>query len=1071
MLDKISYNSIENSNIDNSIINQFNNCFFENKIEDNILLNKIIKDLLLKTKNEINSGNYKDANNILKDYMTTEGFNNLPNDSKIDIIYYRAITLLNLGKIVEAKTIAEQILSIDTDNIKYLQFNISLNIMEVNREEFDKCINIFKEKCFINDDLETYEIKMLYNEKKYDEIIYKYVTNNIANNNLPKSDDCIAILISSLMIKNEYNIAKSVIDSIGITTDFLVYLKAAVNITEILKDNNIEINDIQKNTIDDSIILLESVRDYFNKNFLYKKRYYYYLLHALYIQNLQKCIDEYEKLDNNLKVENELLIIYIDSLLCKNRFDKAKEVIENIPNYTEELAFLDRIINILDYEKNYKKIINLLELKKLHNLDDNGYLEMKYIEALLNIEGFDETEKILSKDFIQNPLVNISVAFFLFNNNIYKDKIEQYSDLAIQKVDINDEMVVTIIAEKLEKMNLFEKCIQLLKKSYIKYIKTKILYIRNVIQSKECTEESKTEALKMVDEIIESEGKSNELLIYKGDLLRSKNRKEEAFKCYEEAFNIQNNYPAAYYCLSHKYESNDLYDIEKYINYLNSSTDINHMLILAGIYAKQKDFDKANIEIYSIMYNMKNNINMDMLAQIVNGIFFREYSKYEWKEYDRVENDTIVVLQSKDGKILKICIETDIKIGNKKEQLFDVALYNYQSFISNELLMKKINENVVINDVLYNIKSVTNKYRYIILKMRDYLFKNFSNNNKYGKIIISDGNNPLEDIMPFLTDRKNSINDILSLYRMKNNEIGCTINCLSKAIGSNEFDIIIGLLNDIDGMFYVGKIIEEVIEEYVITTNSLIILKYFCMDKTLIDIKDKIHIPESSILKLEKYFKEKTVEKESTSIGIGSDNKPYIIKNTETKIKNDLEFIRELISIAKQFKIEQCNYQDDIMNISPILSEEEQDAMYIAQNNNYTIIADDLCLRKIYSNLYKDIKHNNSMEFFKYLNFKERIEILEKISKTQYLFCINKDIIIELLLFCIDEEKIKTILSNLLKTEEKYRCNRRIIGEAFIELYKANLSLKKVEKLKRIIIFVLNIDSKYNLLYVEIENK
>ena len=97
----------------------------------------------------------------------------------------------------------------------------------------------------------------------------------------------------------------------------------------------------------------------------------------------------------------------------------------------------------------------------------------------------------------------------------------------------------------------------------------------------------------------------------------------------------------------------------------------------------------------------------------------------------------------------------------------------------------------------------------------------------------------------------------------------------------------------------------------------------------------------------------------------------------------------------------------------------------------------------------------------KYMTFSERIEVLEKISKTQYLYCINKDIVLELLFWNQDEQKLKTIISNLLETKEKYQYNRKIICEAALELYKEKPKGKRRDRLAMVIKLLFDIDKSY----------
>lgn len=1067
MLDNKSSNNINNSEITNSTVNQYKDCIFINAMEDSEILDKIIKSMLTKAKNDINVGNYVEVNDLLKEYMTSEGFNKLSKNLKIDIIYYRAINLLNMGKYDEAKAIAEQILAIDKKNLKYYKFGASLNMLLVNRKDYNTYIDKLKELNETENELESYEIKMLYNEKKYDEIIKRYITNDSANEKLPKTNDCIGILISSLMIRNENILAKKVLEKIGLQTKYVTYLKAVTNLCEILNDKNsiLGINGFDKNILNENIELLKSVREYFDKNILYRKYYYYYLLHSLLIQEPMLCVNEYEKLNDELKKDKELKITYIDALILMNKIDLAEESINEVPTGLTEIEILVRFVDVLNIKKDYKKIIELLDGKKLDNLKDNGFLATKYVQALMNEKGIEKTEKIIYKEYLKISLVNIAIAEFLYKNKYSKEKVLQYCDQAIQTVNLEDELIIEILAEKFEKMQLFNKSIQLLEKCQMKYTKTKIIYIRNVIQDKKCSENSITNALKIIEEIMRIDEKSNELLVYKGDLLRRKNRHEEALKCYEEAFNISNTYVSAYYCLSSKYERQDYYNIDKYINFLDNSNDLEHMIIIAAMYSKQGDLEEANRKIYHIIYNMRYEINLDILAKIIFGIFFTDYNEYKWKEYDKVENNTIAVLNDENGIVKKVCIETDIKLQKEIEKLYDVELYNYQSTMRNKLALKKKDDIVIIENKKYVIKNIVNKYEYFMFKISDTFFENIPDKSKYGSIIKTDINakDPLKDIMTFLQQRKNYTENIINTYRMKNNEVGLTLSKFSQMLGSDECRAIKSLLNDTDGLYYTGEISNEIVGEYLVTISSLIVSKILGMDKILIDNKSRIHVAESTINKLNKYFLEKASDRHSASMGIGNDNKPYMIENTEQDIENEMEFIREIIEIANQLKIEKNTYQEDKLSLFSFLDEEEQDSMCIAKNKNYMLVVDDLCLRKIYVYFSNGDKNNqsNSMEFMKYMTFAERIETLEKVSKTQYLYCINKDTILELLFWNQDEQKLKTIISNLLETKEKYQYNRKIIGEAVWELYKEKPKGKRRDRLAMVIKLLFDIDKSY----------
>ena len=66
-----------------------------------------------------------------------------------------------------------------------------------------------------------------------------------------------------------------------------------------------------------------------------------------------------------------------------------------------------------------------------------------------------------------------------------------------------------------------------------------------------------------------------------------------------------------------------------------------------------------------------------------------------------------------------------------------------------------------------------------------------------------------------------------------------------------------------------------------------------------------------------------------------------------------------------------------------------------------------------------------------------------------------------MIFFCKDDIKIKKIIANLLETEEKYKYNRKIIGEAVLELYNELPVGQKKNRLMGIIQLIFDFDKKY----------
>ena len=151
----------------------------------------------------------------------------------------------------------------------------------------------------------------------------------------------------------------------------------------------------------------------------------------------------------------------MDEVLLTNQIELAEKNIKETPDYLTELEFIVRLIDILDIKKDYKKVIRLLQGKDLKNLDDNGFLEAKYVKALINEKGIGEAEKIIDEGLMKNPLVNVTIAEYLYEKKYPIKKVMKYCNKAIQTVDLNNELLIQILSEQFENMNLFSESTQL----------------------------------------------------------------------------------------------------------------------------------------------------------------------------------------------------------------------------------------------------------------------------------------------------------------------------------------------------------------------------------------------------------------------------------------------------------------------------------------------------------------------------------------------------------------------------------------------------------------------------------
>lgn len=177
--------------------------------------------------------------------------------------------------------------------------------------------------------------------------------------------------------------------------------------------------------------------------------------------------------------------------------------------------------------------------------------------------------------------------------------------------------------------------------------------------------------------------------------------------------------------------------------------------------------------------------------------------------------------------------------------------------------------------------------------------------------------------------------------------------------------------------------------------------------------------------------------------------------------KDNIGFVRELLELANELVVDEVIIKENDIIISFL---DEQDSLYWAKENNYTLIVDDLCLREIHKYYTNKMFENvNIIELVKYGNFQERLQILKKISKTQYIYCVDKDEIVSIIKFSQSIEEVSTILNNLFDTYEKYLYYKSIVAEAILEVVKCKKNRKVLDRLNVAIKIFFDSEKKYKL--------
>lgn len=1063
-------NTIQNSKIKNSEITQVNvsvenlivnnNKISVDKFSTNIIVDEIIKEKIESIKNKINNGKGREILTEIKSYMSKGDFHKLKPSYQIEFFYLKAIIIFNEGDYVETRAIAELINNLQLDNVRYYQLICELAIIEDDDEEFTKSIKMLEKNNIDEIEIKIYKMKQLYSKKMYLKLIEEYDMKDKFSEELMKRDIPVGIVVASYMEIGQVNNAKIVMQRIiKINTSYYIkYLYAIVNLGEIFDEgvSNLGLSTKDKVIIKENLKLLNSLKDYFNINNVYRKSYYFYLLKCILLLNPAEVIKVYDELEEDLKEDINIKIIYGDSFIFTDRYEEAKVVWYSMKEYIYIKEILIRVIDSLAEDKKYKEILKLLENKNVNEYDEEGFLAARYVVSYINENKDEDKYKIiekLEKDFSEMPLFYVGISQLLFKEYKETEMAFCYMRKAITLSKNSREMVKMIISQVSSKIGMKQEAINLLINAEIKNKESKLFLINLVNQKQETIPEEQEKIEKIIDEFIEAEEELYLMFCYKADTLIRKNKYEEALIYFDKAFEINNTELVSYHCIITKFEVEDYNNIEKYIYALEKSNNPQFLIIVALAYKRINDIIKAYEVAYKAFKLLEGNYDEMVYANSIQLLLPSDFKRQI--NFDEVKENMVVTLK-KDMEIKYICIDMkEEKVLNKK--FFNgCEHYDSDSIIANLLLGKNKEEQVEIEDKKYTIVEITDKYIFCFrYAMNEYIKRGA--NPQFIRAVAIDEKEPLKEIREAMKENREHTQIIIDTYRMKEESIGLPIKILVQRLSGEYNELMKGLLYDTEGVLYAGELNKKSINECVITLTSLVSMKLLRLEDMVLQYKEKIHITKSTIDLITSKFTKARNEKSSGRMGMDKEGKLYMIEITEDIKKENIEFWRDILILSKQFVIEDYSNDYENGNIFDMVERADYDSIGLAQVRNIDVIVDDLFLRKLNLSIYKKNNTNNITHFIfnSEIKLNEILYNLKNISKTQYVYCINIDIIktiIEEIKDKSEYSRFEEIIQNFFKTKDMFLYHIELFINAIHELDENNVYTKSMIKAIKIIV-------------------
>jgi len=481
------------------------------------------------------------------------------------------------------------------------------------------------------------------------------------------------------------------------------------------------------------------------------------------------------------------------------------------------------------------------------NWDSEGFVAGMYIhsfskvnELSLVLSEIEEMEKV----FFKAPVFFERVSIIFYENNIEKHKL--YTEKAIDLIIEDNDSSRLMFARTCISQRLNDHAINLLL-PFEKYSnEAKELLLELLLDSKD------EKKLELADSIVKrdvQEGRAN-LAVYKtmAEISLRKDRPDLALKPLIESFDIQPKIETAYNIVAVKININDSNDIEKYIYYLlshkNSKAEMMGAVGLDFIKRTSEAQRTAFKALYRLGKEFDENVYLQYIFLYMPAKKVREDVQVE---YDMVQEDSVVELQS-DTDTRYICLNADNDlIQNEGEIVFDCEHYNVDSLMGIKIVKLSLNTEVTIDETKYTIKNVINKN---IFAFR-YCFDRYTKlrpNSKYIWAIKIDEKEPLMNLIPILEEGRRSDRFFLEQYNFANN-LGLPVSALCHKNYDRYIDAVLHLFNSSLQHFYAGEVNEVSFSTtpVILSFNAIVTLSILNKLDQLQKYKDKVYITKSTL--------------------------------------------------------------------------------------------------------------------------------------------------------------------------------------------------------------------------------
>lgn len=467
---------------------------------------------------------------------------------------------------------------------------------------------------------------------------------------------------------------------------------------------------------------------------------------------------------------------------------------------------------------------------------------------------------------------------------------------------------------------------------------------------------------KIADVFIRHDKEKIAFMRLKCNALNDQKKYLSAIKISKELFDLTNDLDDAYnvVALALNNDPSNMRDYMQYVQLLMKSKVPRHLIAVAAANVQLGKIDEADRYGYYAMMHLDNKDDFEIYSGYV-GLDLNSVYEHNNKEVEHeiVKENSAVSLQ-RDGESITFCLEDmndDLNLENSHACGAEHIYYTDSVYF--QLLNKHVGDRVVLGKKEYIVSSILDKYVYVFRYALDKLI-----------------NNPQKALFPFMAIQSSSINEMMEqikakipqnnslnafeMYYHNDSPIGIPIEWICNGNYDEYIEVVRTLLFGKNQILYAGAATFMPDMEkysYVVTVSTLVVMSLFNVLDLLDRIKNRIIIPESTVIFLKNCVdNQKKIQVVSPGKMITwPDGKLTIIPPDKT-VKDIWESILEVCTYFKICKVS----NDEIIgfNIVPGLSAEmlgsslklekcQIDSYILARRENAIYISDDLFYRKL----------------------------------------------------------------------------------------------------------------------------